>query len=154
MAFRQKNNIVDRFFSKLIMIPFHTCWEWIGNKRPDGYGRLNHNKQQYRAHRLSWILHFGDIPEDFVVCHSCDNPSCVNPHHLFIGTDGDNTRDRNAKGRANMPKGEDHHRCKLSSFQIKEIRESQLSSRKLAKQFKVSHRNILAIKNYKSWKHL
>jgi len=86
--------------------PIHgQCWVWTGSRFSQGYGRLiGHG----RAHRISWEIHFGDIPDGLCVCHHCDNPSCVNPKHLFLGTKGDNIRDRNAKGRDRTPQGDDH----------------------------------------------
>jgi hypothetical protein len=75
------------------------CWQWTGVTNEWGYGRLvpPHN---VLAHRFSWTLHFGAIPEGMLVCHTCDNPSCARPGHLFLGTVADNNRDRDAKGRA------------------------------------------------------
>jgi hypothetical protein len=76
-----------------------TCWVWKGNKDRKGYGIASHNRQEFRTHRLSWIMHIGEIPEGMWVLHKCDNPSCINPDHLFLGTSDDNVRDRNEKGR-------------------------------------------------------
>ena len=75
------------------------CWEWLGEKTEKGYGRLTIKKKHYRAHRLSYGFYVGDIPEGLLVCHHCDNPGCVNPSHLFIGTDMDNVHDMIKKGR-------------------------------------------------------
>lgn len=75
------------------------CWVWIGNRRPDGYGLFYLFGKQLRAHRVSWEMHNGPIPEGVFVCHRCDNPSCVRPSHLFLGTIQDNNADRVQKGR-------------------------------------------------------
>ena len=80
------------------------CWEWQGNKNEAGYGRFRMGKKGYiGAHRASYILNVGKIPEGKLVCHKCDNPGCVNPSHLFIGTHQDNTADMISKGRQYVP---------------------------------------------------
>ena len=90
----------ERFFAKVAMIPFHTCWEWLGTTSNGGYGTLLHSKKRKEfAHRISWELHYGEIPPGMRICHKCDNVSCVNPDHLFMGTARDNTLDMIRKGR-------------------------------------------------------
>ena len=78
------------------------CWEWNANKDRDGYGRISDRKKQYKSHRVSWEICYGPIPEGLLVLHKCDNPSCVNPNHLFLGTHKDNTIDMFNKGRENV----------------------------------------------------
>ena len=77
------------------------CWEWIGSKNDDGYGSIQINKTLTKAHRFSWQISNGEIPTGLCVLHKCDNPSCVNPNHLFLGTQQDNIIDMHKKGRLN-----------------------------------------------------
>lgn len=79
------------------------CWIWTGHRNPSGYGLTNWNKRQGLAHRYSWELHNGPIPDGLVVMHRCDVRPCVNPAHLTIGTQADNMADARAKGRATNP---------------------------------------------------
>ena len=116
------------------------CWIWTGAKTRGGYGHLNYQKRYYRAHRLAWILTFGPIPEpswgesELEVCHKCNNPACVRPDHLFLGTHGDNIRDMWKKGRGKSPlselSGPDHPRWKGGH---KEYLEREYNRRRLAK---------------------
>lgn len=75
------------------------CWEWFGGASADGYGRFTHKGRKLLAHRVSWEVHSGSIPRGMLVLHRCDNPPCVNPSHLFLGTHKDNAQDRERKGR-------------------------------------------------------
>lgn len=129
------------------------CLEWTGRKDKDGYGLLTWRGKNLRAHRLSLELSTGSqIPETLLVCHHCDNPSCVNPEHLFIGTSKDNAQDALSKGRNYI--GEKSNRSKLTEKQVIKIIKSKKSTKELMNQFPVSKATINHIKRGFTWKHL
>lgn len=129
------------------------CWEWKG-RRMGGYGVLGHTKL---AHRISWEHHRDKIPEGMNVLHHCDNPPCVNPDHLFIGTLGDNNRDRSQKGRTRTSIGEKRPLSKLKEGDITAIRsvpEYRGVCARLAEAYGVSLNLIWQIRRRKVWRHV
>ena len=92
-----KEKEIQRFLAKVKKT--ETCWLWIGNKMPKGYGLFRRNNRRWLAHRVSYDLFIDRIDPKICVLHKCDNPSCIKPEHLFLGTQGDNIRDCVAKGR-------------------------------------------------------
>lgn len=114
----------DRFWSKVQLTD--SCWIWLGARHPeDGHGWIalanEHGKRKASwAHRISWLLHYGEIPEKAQVLHKCDVPWCVNPAHLYLGDHRANSRD--AVERGQIKTGEQHHNAKLSNADVLEIR--------------------------------
>lgn len=147
-----KVDVSDRFWSKVDMSG--DCWLWTASKHIHGYGWFSLDGVTTLAHRMSYMLIFGDIPDSMNVCHMCDTPSCVNPKHLFLGTQQTNVQDMYAKGRRDI--GENHPKSKLSNKQVKEIRAKyiprKVSLRQLAKEYDVTHRLIETIIKYKTRK--
>ena len=97
--------ITEQFDTRVERIPFSGCWIWTGHATPGGYGVISHDGKQQYAHRVSFEFHIGKKPGELNVCHRCDVPSCVNPDHLFLGTQSDNVKDAYDKGRKIAVKG-------------------------------------------------
>lgn len=130
------------------------CWIFLGNITKQGYGRVKRNGRKVPAHRVSYELHKGQIPEGKFVCHKCDVRCCVNPDHLFVGTHQANMADMVKKGRHHPEKyvGEKNRAgSKLKINDILKIREDPRSHRKIALDFGVSHRVIGKIKKRQDW---
>jgi hypothetical protein len=147
----KKKAIEQRFWQKVHKTD--TCWNWIGCKTEKGYGQMRIGRT-IRAHRYSWVIHNGPIPNNMFVCHRCDNPSCVRPNHLFLGTAKDNTLDMISKHRQCGARGETHPFHKLTNEDIPKIRSSSLSCNQLAMQYGVSSVLINSIKLRKRWTHI
>lgn len=138
------------------------CWIWMGGgKNKKGYGQIQiggKDSKHVLAHRLSYTMHKGEIPDGFVVMHLCDNPQCVNPEHLQLGTQSENIKQAFAKGRKNaVPPhkfGESHGASKVTETQALEIRNSDQSTAVLMAKYKVSKSLINKIRSRKTWRHL
>ncbi len=132
------------------------CWPWIGCKDKDGYGKLTYQTKDKHAHRVVYEICIGEIPEDLCVLHQCDNPSCCNPNHLFLGSPIDNAIDRDNKGR--QAKGTSCHTSKLSESDVIEIRQRYISitpnKTQLAKEYNVSQTTIDFLVRRITWKHI
>jgi len=161
-----RGSLEERFWPRVRKT--RSCWLWIGAKVKGGYGNLGGGGQ---AHRLSWKIHNGTIPDNLCVLHKCDNPACVRPSHLFLGTNADNVRDRTLKKRhwANQRPNEFREHAKkaaaatprmrgikngnarLSWDVVRIIRNSCESARKLSQQLGVSVQAICNVRNGKTW---
>lgn len=141
--------LYERFWRRVDVREPDDCWEWTGSKSSNGYGGIKVSGQDQYAHRVSWMLFHGSIPKGIHVLHRCDNPGCVNPNHLFLGTPADNAADRDAKGR--QAKGERMGTAKLTPDKVLAIRESPLRQRELARMYGVDQSQISHIKHRESW---
>lgn len=136
------------------------CWEWTASHDPKGYGFFGVAGRVMRAHRVSYVMHKGEIPDDLIVCHSCDNPKCVNPNHLWLGTHKDNAIDREAKNRGGRkgPLGSKARASKLTEPVVRQIKEllveGKTTHRVLAKMFGVHFATISDLANGKTWRHI
>ncbi len=133
------------------------CWEWKKEKNKFGHGRFWIGRSRFAAHRVAYTLTYGVTPTNKDVCHKCDNPACVNPEHLFLGTTTDNMRDRCKKRRHNAPYGVNHHNSKLDTKKVVGIK-NQLASginyKTVAKNFSVDRATIWDIYKGDVWRHV
>lgn len=156
--------ILEDIENSITHIPIVGCMIWTKTLlKSGGYGVIGYEGKHWRAHRLVWTLTNGPIPDGMYVCHRCDTPSCVNPHHMFLGTPRDNTHDMFSKNRNRNPgaktplQGSKSRLSKLTEADVLEIR--RLASigvlhRLIADQFGVNRTNIVAITKRKSWRHI
>ena len=167
---RPREMFVDRFWSKVnkngaIMPNMNTpCWVWTAGLCGTGYGRTTVNRTPLLAHRIAWILERDEIPKDssyhgVCILHRCDNRKCVNPNHLFSGSQADNIKDMTAKGRhvAAPQPGEMHPSVKLTNAKVLEIRmwlDMGYVQDRIAKAYSVSQVQISRIKNRQRWQHI
>lgn len=128
------------------------CWEWTASRTRDGYGKVKSKQKVYATHRLAYIFTHGSIPDGLCVLHKCDNPVCVNPEHLFLGTHSDNMQDCVRKGRQGK---RSPGPIKLSFDTAEEIRTlftRGISKHELSRRFDTTCRNVRAVINYECWK--
>lgn len=145
-------NPVTRFWAKVRPEVGDACWLWTGAAQR--YGTFKPDGKNVLAHRYSWELHFGPIPEGLCVCHKCDVPLCVRPDHLFIGTMKDNCQDREQKGRGNQPRGEKQHSAKLTEEIVRDIKKRIADGESMyamGKQYGLHRSAIRCIKTGRSW---
>lgn len=153
-----KDSLVWRFWNKFTR-PKVGCWEWFAAKDHFGYGQIGRygRRNLIRAHRLSWLLFNGPIPDSLCVLHRCDNPSCVNPNHLFLGTKKDNAIDKAKKGRSYSPRGETNGRAILNEKKVKSIRKfhkNGILCKDLSLMFNTPVSTIYKVVYRVTWKHI
>lgn len=148
----------DRFSQKFVKCP-SGCWEWTASTTNSGYGRIREAglfSPTLLAHRVSWLIHHGEIPDKSLVLHKCDNRKCVNPSHLFLGSYKDNAIDRETKGRSRNQKGESNPASVLTEKTVKELRGLRaggLTYRELSEKFNIPQSTI-ANACLHTWKHI
>lgn len=163
---------IGRFWSKVTVTGDDDCWEWNGYKRLRGYGAFQLNGSPHITSRIAYKLHYNVDPMELLVCHSCDNPPCCNPRHLFLGTAADNSRDMVTKQRQNTPNGERHgsktkpgsrargersNLAKLTAEEALEIRRlysSGLTQKQIATSFGITREGVASIIQANTWKHI
>jgi DNA-binding XRE family transcriptional regulator len=150
---RVDESVIARFWPKVISKPEDGCWIWGASKNSMGYGQLRIDHRPYLAHRISYVIEHGDIPDGLVVRHRCDTPLCIRPSHLEIGTQSDNVKDMRNRGRAKYlgAPGERNGSAKLSDEQVREIRKDQTHElARLAREYGVTPTTIWMIQAGKS----
>ncbi len=141
----------ERFDTKFEQVTETGCWLWTACSDKDGYGKIQKDGEKCSAHRISWELSHGEIPDGLHVLHKCDTPACVNPNHLFLGTIQDNNADKLCKGRVSS--GERHGRAKLSESDVRAIRaDRSMTNLALALRFGVSKSLVGIVKNVGIWR--
>lgn len=149
---------IERFMNKVVLSN-DGCWNWIGCRDRKGYGEFkSYRGASARAHRFSYSAFVGDIPDGMCVCHKCDNRACVNPSHLFVGTNHDNVLDRHRKGRSVIPdnRGSNNYNAKLTESDVRRIRElcNTMTDKEIAHEFNMSQNIINRIRNRVIWRHV
>ena len=152
-------NIIKRFESRLgeLLVCVDGCIEWTGSRNLKGYGILKSNNKRFRAHRIAWALFNNkNITEGLIIMHTCDNPPCVNPDHLKLGTPADNMKDMCKKGRGGVAIGSKNGSAKLKESDVIEIRK-KLKNRTgvdIAREYGVGKKTISDVKTGKTWKYV
>lgn len=160
-----REQVAERYWERVIRYPDTECWGWNGGNSGFGYGVMtNENGRNIHAHRVSWRIHFGAIPAGLDVCHTCDNPPCSNPAHLFLGTHKENMLDCSAKKRSaahragdGWRRGTDNGRAKLTDDLVRALRSGRkngLTLKALAKHFGLGTTTVGHVIAGRTWSHV
>jgi HNH endonuclease len=157
MVYIKKMTVKERFLSHIDKSS--SCWRWKRQLDKDGYGRFWMERKGVPAHRASWmIFKKKEIPKGLFICHKCDNPSCVRPSHLFLGTNSDNIQDAIKKNRMKGPRGEKQHCAIFTTEEVLEIRrmsaEDKINGNRIANHYGVDRHRIYDILKRITWKHI
>ena len=150
-------NISERLEKYSCPEPNTGCWRWDGVTVKGGYGRISVEGKFRPAHRVSYELKYGKIPDGLMACHKCDTPACINPDHIFLGSAMDNMHDKYRKGRAINPVGEAHGRAILTVekvIEIKRLLATGIAYRKVAAIMKCGKGTVSDIKTGRTWAHV
>jgi len=159
-------DVINSFHARVEINLISGCWIWTGGHKGNWRGKKDYGiasdikiggSRYQTAHRLSWLIHYGEVPANLMVCHTCDNPRCCNPDHLFLGTQLENMKDMVSKGRHKYVVGGKSHLSRLNEndvFVIKQSLRGGISPSELAKRFGVSESTIKHIKSGRSWRHI
>jgi len=156
----KRKSIEERFWTKVQKAD--GCWLWTASVHgTKGYGQINSGGRgrPLQAHRVSWEIHFGPIPDGMIICHHCDNPLCVRPDHLFVGTKSDNALDAVRKGifGDHWPKGERHYKTRLTNadaLHIRALHAAGANYGELASRYGISNSSISKLVRRVTWRHL
>jgi hypothetical protein len=155
-----KQKRILKFWQRVKILGLLDCWEWQGGRDGFGYGKVqDFDGKTERTHRFVWKLTYGSIPTGKHILHKCDNPSCCNPNHLYVGTHQDNMRDRTERGRSGRwgRKGVENPQSKLNDDKVRSIRallEQGLTQREIASKYDVDASAISQINRGVAWKHV
>ena len=151
-----KQSEIERFNSKFLKLGEDQCWPWQAGRFDNGYGQFFLRRQSIGAHRIAYIIAYGDYDDVLFVCHNCNHKFCVNPKHLYLGTHEQNMQDAVQDGLSN--KGEKNGQCLLTEQEVINIRElystSMYSQREVARIFKISQALVNNILLNKNWSHI
>ena len=154
--------MIHRFHLKFHRLSAEECWPWHGSRSPDGYGEIRFTRSRKKAvatHVAIFVDRREIVPSGMLVCHTCDNPPCVNPNHLYVGSRADNMRDMHDRGlwHSGQVKGEDNGNSVLKDsdiFQIVSMINGGLTNSAIASRFGVTHSTISLIRLGKKWSHI